>query len=373
MLSAITLVLWVMAFVRTLHNLASVRHLRRGDAPAEALPLSVIIPARNERRGIEATVRAHLLSTSPDLEVIVVDDRSDDGTSEVLAAIGDPRLIVIRGEEPPPGWLGKPWALHQGAQRSRGSLLLFADADVHYEPEAHAAAAAFLLRGNASLVTLFPRFLMETFWERVLMTHLAMTLFVYLPLWISQGGRWPRLAIGGGTGNLVRRELYEQAGGHEALKDAVIDDIGLARLIRRHGARTVIVRAEDLVSLRMYHGLGEIVRGFTKNLFSACGRNYAVAFFLGVFSILFHVVPYVLAIGGNRWAMGSVLTISVIRVVLFRSLGYGWANALFFHPLGVTVWTWILVRSTWLTGVRRQLEWRGRTYDARETRFGADR
>ena len=373
MLSAITLALWVMALARTLHNLYAVRRLQPGDTP-EAPPLiSVIIPARNEQRAIEKTVRAHLLSNYPDFEVIVVDDRSDDGTPEVLARLGDPRLVVIRGEETPPGWLGKPWALDQGARRARGSLLLFADADVHYEPEALPSAAAHLLRSEAALITLFPRLEMQGFWERTLMTHLGLTLFVYLPLWLSNRTRWHRLAVGGGTGNLVRRQPYDRAGGHVALKDAVVDDIGLARLIRMQGDRTEAVRAEQLISLRMYHGLREIVQGFTKNVFAACGRNYAVALALAFLGILFHVVPYVLAFRGDRLAMASVALISIIRVVLFRALGYGIANALFLHPLGVTVWTWILLRSTWVTGVRRQLEWRGRTYDAQKTRFGADR
>ncbi len=373
MLSAITLALWVMALARTLHNLAAVRRLERGDIPEEFPLVSVIVPARNERRAIESTVRAHLGSSYPNLELIVVDDRSEDGTAEVLRGLNDPRLIVIRGTETPPGWLGKPWALQQGAQRALGSLLLFADADVHYEPEALPAAVAHLLRSEAALITLFPRLEMKGFWERALMTHLGLTLFVYLPLWLSNRTRWHRLAVGGGTGNLVRRDRYDLAGGHEALKDAVVDDIGLARLLRLHGDRTEAVRAELLISLRMYHGLGEIVQGFTKNIFAACGRNYAVAVALAVLGLLFHVVPYFLALTGDRLAMASVVIISIIRVVLFRALGYGLGNALFLHPLGVTVWTWILLRSTWLTGVRGRLEWRGRTYDAQKTRFGADR
>ena len=373
MLSAITLALWVMALARTLHNLASVRRLHPGEMPEDPPFVSVIIPARNEQRAIEATVRAHLRSTYPNFELIVVDDRSDDGTAEVLRNAGDPRLIVISGAETPAGWLGKPWALWQGAQRARGTLLLFADADVRYEPQALAAATAHLLDSEAALITLFPKLEMEGFWERTLMTHLALSLFVYLPLWLSNRTRWHRLAIGGGTGNLVRREPYDRAGGHEALRDAVVDDIGLARLIRLHGDRTEAVRAEHLISLRMYHGLREIVQGFTKNIFAACGRNYAVALTLALLGLLFHVVPYFLALSGDRLAMGSVVVISIIRVVLFRAMGYGLANALFLHPLGVTVWTWILLRSTWITGVRKQLEWRGRTYDADKTRFGADR
>ncbi|MGH9422982.1 MAG: glycosyltransferase, partial [Thermoanaerobaculia bacterium] len=132
LLSVIIFIAWLLAFVRTIVNLALIPRLKK-DARAANEPLvSVVIPARDEARVIDRTVRAFLAQTYPNLEVIVVNDRSTDGTGAILRAIDDARLTIIDGEEPPAGWLGKPWALHQGSSVARGELLLFADADVIY-------------------------------------------------------------------------------------------------------------------------------------------------------------------------------------------------------------------------------------------------
>lgn len=372
-LSAIVFLSWLLAFFRTLLNLALLPRLTKRRT--EGRRVSVVIPARDEERMIERTVRAMLAQTYRDLEVIVVDDRSVDATGEILRRIAaeDARLVVVSGAEPPPGWLGKPWALHQGSRRATGELLLFVDADVIYEPEAVAAAVAFLEASGAVMISLLPTIEMVGFWENVAMPMLGIFVFTFLPSWASNRMRFPILAVGGGPGNLIVRADYEATGGHEALRDAVVDDVALARLVRRSGKRTAAGRADDLVSVRMYHGGREILNGFTKNMFAVAGRSYPVAFLTIVLMPLFHIAPYVWAVMGDPYAIATVVVISLTRVILFRSLGYRLDNALLGHPLMVSFWGWVFLRSIWYTGFRRQLLWRGRVYDARQTRFGADR
>jgi glycosyltransferase involved in cell wall biosynthesis len=377
LLSLIILASWFLALIRTILNLALIPRLRADGTLAREPLVSVIIPARDEAGIIERTVRAFLAQSYPNLEIIVVNDRSVDGTGEILRAvndtIGDERLRVIDGEEPPEGWLGKPWALHQGSRLARGELLLFVDADVLYAPAAVRAAVAFLEPRRPALLSLLPWFEMRGFGENAAMPMLAMFCFTFLPTWISNRSRIAALAIGGGTGNLIVRERYEAIGGHEALKDSVVDDVALARLVRRSGGATETVRADDLVSLRMYHGLAEVVEGFTKNAFAVFGRNYVAGILITAGSVVFHILPYGLALAGDRFSMATVILISVTRLILFRSLRYRLDNALLFHPVMVGIWTWIFIRSLWITGIRRRLQWRGRTYDARQTRFGAER
>jgi len=373
LLSIIIFIAWSLALIRTIVNLVLIPRLRAGDKPEREPLVSVVIPARDEARIIERTVRAFLAQDYPNLEIIVVNDRSADGTGEILQAVVDERLKVIDGIEPPDGWLGKPWALHEGSGIARGELLLFVDADVNYSPAAVRAAIAHReLRGPA-LLSLLPYFEMRGFGENAAMPMMAMTCFTFLPTWISNRTRVAALAIGGGTGNLIERNIYDEIGGHEALKDAVVDDVALARLVRHSGRATETVRADDLVSLRMYHGLAEVVEGFTKNAFAVFGRNYVVGTLIVIGSVVFHILPYGLAAAGDRIAMASVALITVTRLLLFRSLRYRLDNALLLHPVMVAIWTWIFLRSIWLTGIRRKLLWRGRTYDARQTRFGADR
>ena len=364
--------MWVFALARTIVNLSLVPRLRP-RMPRRTPLLSVVIPARDEERAIGRTVRAMLAQTYPNLEIVVVDDRSTDGTSAVLASITDPRLVVVHAsEDPPAGWLGKPWALHQGSVRATGELLLFVDADVLYEPEAIAAAVAQLEERELPMLALFPHFEMHGFWEHIVIPNLAVFAFSMLPVWLTNRTRIPVLAVGGGPGNLVRREEYFAAGGHEALRDAVVDDVGLARLMRRKGHRTEVVRAEELISVRMYHGLREIVQGFTKNAFPVINRNYfaGVVFLFG--AIVFHILPYVLACTGDRIWLAIVALITAVRILIFMALRYRLDNAVLGHPLMIGTWCFILLRSIWFTGIRRQLHWRGRTYDASRTRFGAD-
>lgn len=373
LLTLIVLAAWVLAFFRTIVNLALIPRLRREERPAREPLVSIIIPARDEARVIERTVRAFLAQTYPHFELIVVNDRSADATGAILRSIEDERLVVIDGEEPSAGWLGKPWALHQGSRRAHGEILLFVDADVIYAPDTlHAAVATFEQRRPA-LLTLLPFFELRGFGENASMPMLALTCFTFLPTWLSNRTRGVALAIGGGTGNLVLRDAYDAAGGHEALKDSVVDDVGLARLIRRSGGLTTVVRGDDLVSLRMYHGLREVIEGFTKNAFAVFGRNYAVALLVAAGCVVFHILPYALALTGDRISIATVIVITATRLILFRSLRYRLDNALLLHPVMCAIWLWIFLRSTWLTGVRRKLLWRGRTYDARHTRFGADR
>ena len=364
--------LWVLAFFRTLLNLALVPRLKRQSPAAEPL-LSIIIPARDEERVIGDTVRAFLASTYRHFELIVVDDRSTDGTGAAARAFDDPRLVVIDGEEPPPGWLGKPWALHQGSRRARGELLLFVDADILYQPDALAAVVAAFERSGRDMLTFLPDIRMRGFWENAVMPNLAMFAFTVIPAWIGNYTRLPIFGIGGGTGNLLRRDAYDAAGGHEALKDAVIDDVALARLIRRNGGTSAALRAEAFISVRMYHGLREIVHGFTKNMFAVFGRSYALTAVILAGSFVVNVLPYILAFTGDRFAIASAALITVIRVIVFAALRYSILAAIFLHPLMIAVWGWILLRSMWITGIRRRLPWRGRVYDARATRFGAER
>jgi chlorobactene glucosyltransferase len=374
----IVFILWVVVLATTLFNLALIPRLRAADDDVAPRPLvSVIIPARDEARVIERTVRAFLAQSYAALEVIVVDDRSVDGTGAILERIAaeDSRLVVVSGEEPPAGWLGKPAALHRGSQRARGEILLFVDADVIYAPDAVGAAVAYFQRSGVAMLALLPHFEMETLAEKILMPQLAMAVLSFIPTFLSNRTLLPRLGIGGGPGNMVRRDVYESFGGHQELRDSVIDDVSLARLVRQHGGRTHAIRADDLISLRMYHGMREIIEGFTKNGFAAFGRSIVAVLFVVVCSVALHSLPYALIFYPPLRALSvaTVVTISLTRLILFRSLRYGTLNALLFHPPMTLIWAYIFLRSMWITGIRGELHWRGRKYDAASTQFGGER
>ena len=371
-LQLVVLLAWVTALVRTILNLSLIPRLRP-DADPHGPLVSVIIPARDEAASIGRTVRAFLAQTYTALEIVVVDDRSSDGTGSILDSIAaeDVRFRVIHGVEPPEGWLGKPWALHQGQGLARGELLLFVDADIIYEPPAVAAAVQQLRESKTSMVTLFPHLVMQTFWEKLAMPYLAFAAYSILPTWLANRTRIPILGVGGGTGNLVRRDHYDAIGGHASLREAVVDDVATARLLRRNGYRTTVAQASSLTSVRMYEGRAAIVEGFTKNIFAVFHRSYVLTVTLAVLAVVFHVLPYWWALQGELLSAGVVAIITATRLILFASLRYPLLDALWAHPFMILFWTWLWLRSMWVTGVRKQLSWRGRIYDADRTHFGA--
>jgi chlorobactene glucosyltransferase len=291
---------------------------------------------------------------------------------------------VVDGSEPPEGWLGKPWALQQGGERAAGELLLFVDSDIDYDPHTIGSVLAFWEKERPSFLALLPHITMRGFWERLLMPQLAIIALGTLPLWMAPRTRTRHLAIGGGTGNLITRDAWERLGGHRRLRNAVVDDVGLARQVRGVlGEPAVALRAEAFVSVRMYEGLGQIVQGFSKNAFSIFGGSLAGALLAVLLAFVTQILPYLLALSGAaRWLASGVVTpveavsiltvglISVTRLILFGSLGYSLLHALFSLPLSMTVWLGIVLRSTWLNGIRRELSWRGRTYHMRPTTFG---
>ena len=363
-------------------NLAAIPKLsdRRAMPPARPPRVSVVIPARNEEQEVERTVRSHLSSDYPDLQVVVVDDRSTDRTPAILVALAqqDSRLVVVAGTDPPPGWLGKPHALWLGAQRANGDVLLFADADTRYHAAALAESVAVLEADRFDLVALFPRLETRGFWENVLLPFLSIAVFLGLAF-LAVGRRFGSLALGAGAGNLVRRRAYDAVGGHAALRDSVVDDVRLAVEVKRAGFRVGAVRAEDRVAVRIYTGFREVWDGFTKNLaWAYSGAGGVALLLLTVLLLVLSVVPAVAlgaAIGGVGVSRsdillaaavfaGSVLLRAVLAAVLSDPL---WPAVT--HPIMAAVWTGLLGRSLFYRFVRKRLTWRGREYDARRARF----
>jgi chlorobactene glucosyltransferase len=360
---------------------------REGRAAADARAagdwprVSIVIPARDEERDVEAAVRGHLAQDYPHFEVVVVDDRSTDRTGEILRRLAseDPRLRVIAGREPPPGWLGKPHALHLGAQAATGDPLLFVDADVRWAPGGLRAAVAFLDREKADFLVVLPHLESRGFWENVLMPNLSCT-FYFGPAFLMNMDRAPWLAAGGGAGNLVRRAPYEAIGGHEALRASVVDDVNLAMTIKRAGYRHRAIRAEDSVAVRMYRGFREVFDGFTKNTAFVFQGPVTLTLLAagivatGIAAILPPLVLLAAALGASvtpvnlALAAASTLLAIGLRVVVARAVGDPlWPAPT--HAFMAAIWTGIIARSLFRRFVLRRVVWRGRHYDAGSARF----
>ncbi len=266
-------------------------------SPSPLPSLSVLIPARNEAQNIGACIEAVLASDHPDLEVIVIDDGSTDGTASIAlaAAAGDGRLRVVSGRPLPEGWAGKPWACHQAAAMARGEHLLFIDADVQIHASAARRASAVLLAEKLDLLSAFGSWLLGSFWERSAIPVIGWFIRGATDIAaVNQAGR-PE-AFANGQFILVRATAYREVGGHEAVRSEVLEDVRFARVMKQRAHRLGLYFAPDLYRVRLYRNIREILDGYGKNLYEGMGRKPQVALIALLFLFITVGAPW-LALG----------------------------------------------------------------------------
>jgi chlorobactene glucosyltransferase len=335
--------------------------------------LSIVVPARDEERSIERCVRSLLAQRWLDLEVIVVDDRSTDATPQILERLAreDSRLRVVRGEELPEGWIGKPWALAQGARLARGEWLLFTDADSFHDPAGAASALWLATRAGADALSIATRQELESFWERaILPSILGMILFVSGPLGAVNDPAKPKKALANGQYILVARKAYEALGGHAALRGEIVEDVAFARRLKADGRfRFLLAGGDRLASVRMYHSLGEIWAGFTKNVYVGADGNLGSLAGGIIFCAAISIAPPLLAaraLAAGRYA--DALEALATSLAIVATASWGMRRAAFprrlalLQPLGTAFFAAVIANSTWSVLSGRGVEWRGRRY-----------
>ncbi len=349
-----------------------------GDvAPATGVSVSVIIPARNESVQIETVLASVLASTYAPLEVIVVDDRSTDDTAQKAAAVAatDARLRLISGRGLPRGWYGKPWACQQGADAATGEVLLFTDADTKHHPELLSRAVAMLQQSKADLLTVAPRQLVVSFWERVIMPQLWVMLGLrYHPSSVNAATR-PWGVIANGQFMMFWRSSYAAVGGHAVVRGEVVEDLAMAQRVVALGRKLYFAFAYDYMETRMYQTLRQVIEGWSKNVFIGSRISF------GKNPVLRFLAPLLLALNGLFWlappivllcacvghfpALLAPAAVATLLSLLFWSLiSFGMQAPMWYgllYPLGAVMFLVILARSAW-RGTRR-VEWRGRVYD----------
>ena len=238
-----------------------------GINPAARQAISVLIPARNEERGIAACVESVLASRHVELEVIVLDDDSTDRTADIVREIAakDSRLRLETAPPLPDGWCGKQAACFALSILAKYDVLTFLDADVRLEPDALARMVLFQQESGAALVSGFPRQETFTFLEKLLIPLIHWLLLSFLPLWAMRRFRWSAFGAGCGQWFLTTRAAYERVGGHEAVKSSLHDGLTLPRAYRRAGLMTDVCDATNLATCRMYHSSREVWFGLAKN------------------------------------------------------------------------------------------------------------
>lgn len=373
---------WVVVPAITLYRASRSRTLddESPGIPADAPSVSIVLPARNERRNIERCVRSLLSTIYPACEVIVVDDHSTDDTADLArtAGAGDPRLRVVSAPPLPDGWLGKQWACFTGAGVAHGEFILFTDADTTHAPDLLARAVNAARRERADLFSVAGEQEMQTFWERIIQPQ------VFAILSARFGGtehvsrvRRPADAIANGQFLLFPRAAYDALGTHAAVHDRAAEDLALAQECVRSGRRLAMQMAGQRLRTRMYASLSELIGGWRKNMYAA-GRHAMIggrvgqalfplvllvpsAFQLAPVVLLALAAAAVLSVPWLVWASLCVAVMAVYFVVLYAYMRAPvWYAALF--PLGAAMVLYIAIGAV-LRGSR--IEWKERRYVAR--------
>ena len=326
---------------------------------------------------MERALASLLAQDYPKLEIVLVDDRSSDGTGAIIDAIAasDRRVSAIHVRELPAGWLGKVHALQRGLERAHGELVLFTDADIQFAPGVLRRAVAWMEAQHLDHLAVLAEVRLPSFWVGVCLCSALRGILALARPWEAMDPRSAK-AIGTGAFNLVRRAAFERTPGFEWLRLEVADDIGLGLMMKRSGGRPGLVLGRGQVFHEAYPTLADAVRGLEKNGFAQAARFspwrglamavLAVVGSLGVFAAFLPVgVPWLWAVGAS-----GLLAFGVASIIIARAFRAPLAYVLPSLPLGDFVMAYVVARATVL-GVRRGgLVWRGTLYPTELLRDG---
>jgi glycosyltransferase involved in cell wall biosynthesis len=338
---------------------------------ADAPSVSIVVTALNEADTIAPALRSLLAIDYPRLEVIVINDRSTDATPQILErmAAEHAALRVLHIGSLPAGWLGKNHALQRGAEIASGEYLVFTDADVLFAPDAVSRAAACCRKLQLDHLTLLFDVVARTQLLRAMLLSFALAFMVRFQPWKVDGS--PERFVGVGGFNMVRRSAYFAAGGHAAIRLAVLDDLELGRLIKRSGHSQRLLLGTDMVTVEWYRSTPELGRGIEKNIFA--GFDYRLSQLAAVTLLILaaRVWPWIALFVTQGLAFWLYLATIAASLALYARLARrrGWSlRCLLFMPVVPLIELWMWWKGALLVLLRGGVVWRGTFYPLTEIR-----
>ncbi|MET0753212.1 MAG: glycosyltransferase family 2 protein, partial [Pyrinomonadaceae bacterium] len=333
--------------------------------------VSILVPARDEaHRVLEKSISSIFNQTYNNYELIILNDRSTDNTGEILqnlqSEIQNSKFKIIDGVEPDKTWLGKPHALHQAFQKSKGEWILTTDADIIFAPETLQTAVNYAEKNNFDALTLIPKQIFGSFWERFFMPVFGWFCLLAMPTHrVNDANR--KESMGVGNFFLFRRASLEKINGFESVKAEVAEDLKLAEILKNQKFNLRIDYAPELIETRMYSGFRDIWEGFTKNLFSGMKFSLPKTVFGSLSIFLFGVLPIFLAFiflaFGQISFFAPLLIVYVLQVLIFMFLQREWQGNIsyaFLAPFGLLMFLLILLNSTVKVLSGKGVTWKNR-------------
>jgi cellulose synthase/poly-beta-1,6-N-acetylglucosamine synthase-like glycosyltransferase len=351
----------------------AVPQLQRLNAPSPSRwpRVSLIMPARNEERELESAMRSKLANTYPELELVLVDDRSTDATGAIADTFArtEPRLQVVHVEHLTEGWLGKVHAMQRGLERATGEWVLFSDADVHLAPGALEKAIAYAEHEGFAHICVLPTITSPGLVLQAALVSMYRLLCVGTRMWAVSDPRSSAF-MGVGAFNLVRRSALERTPGLEWLKMEIGDDVAFGMMLKRSGAKQAALNGRGTVSLEFYPSLGVFTRALEKNGASiriplvVLGNLLLMVLECGMLAGVFSGRPALVLLGVGTWALSTAVTWAFCAWTGFARRS---APVAF---LGVLPVAWAMIRSAVLALVRGGVVWRGTFYPTSVVRAG---
>jgi glycosyltransferase involved in cell wall biosynthesis len=377
-LTGFSAIFWLLQLVGALRTVKNMPLLEKMEGkPMENPPkISVIIPACNEANTIKIALEKRLQDNYPNLEFILIDDRSTDGTREILREIAkkDKRIKTVYIDELPESWLGKVHALHTGVKHATGEWFLFSDADAHVKPGTLNRVIQYCQSEQLDHLALVPGFHKGTF--------LADTaISVFLRALVTWGRSWKikdkdSSAFGGsGSFNLVRRTAFERTKGFEWLKLEIVDDLGLGDMVKKSGGRSDMINGRGYVSIQWYPTFSEMSTGLGRALWAGIANFSLIKLVLfGCFAFFLDMIPYVILIPmGIPFLpiIGAVIILiaHLTNIIVSKFINRPLLSA-FFLPLGNIIVFLVTIKTAVITSLKGGITWRGTFYPTQTLKKG---
>lgn len=343
--------------------------------------ISVCIPARNEEAVIGNLLKSICKQDYERVEILVLDDQSTDKTPEIIQSFASdyPALIKpMNGESKPENWLGKPWACQQLGDAATGKILLFLDADTYLEPDMLKKTAISFEKYSLNMLTIWPRQLLGSFWERTVIPLIYYALVTLLPaIYVYRSPKWlPSFlqrkflaAFAAACGQCIAftRKAYDQIGGHQAVKQEIVEDVALAKKAKLNGLTLRMFHGVGSINCRMYRSEKDMFEGLRKNFLAGFGNSLLFFITAGIVHLVVFVLPFITFIYSlmiYNPALFSLSLASITILILHRlilSVWFKWNPVYgFLHPLGVLWYQRLGIVKIWDHLSGKKVQWKGR-------------
>jgi len=357
---------------RRIRDLRDVPPVSDDDAPM----VSILVAALNEETTVGAAMQSLLSLDYPNYEVVAVNDRSTDRTGEILDQVWrglqstsqehapHREFRVVHIETLPDGWLGKNHALQMAAEAAHGELLLFTDADIHFERTALARAVRYMKENGIDHLAAIPQIAAPGLWIKLAVHFFSFAFAAFMQPWKAADPKSSR-HIGVGAFNLVRAAVYRRAGGHARIRMRPDDDIKLGKIVKESGGRQELINAAGMLEVTWYPTVREFVRGLEKNTFSSLEYNAPLTLLVCAAAVGIHIWPSAAlfvtrGLERKLWSGVVAIQTTLLGAIAREAgdtplLGIG-------YPVGAAIFTYTITAATLKTLVRGGIEWRGTHY-----------